>query len=167
MSRLNSKGMSGHQSHNMITDTWLTPPHIIESLGSFDLDPCTPIEMPWETARKRYTEIEDGLSQDWKGRVWLNPPYGSKATSWLNKLATHGNGIALIFARTETEMFFNEVWKKADGVLFIKGRLYFHKPDGKRAAANAGAPSCLIAYGPDNAYTLSTCNIPGKYLNIN
>ena len=27
---------------------WLTPPHILRRLGPFDLDPCAPINRPWE-----------------------------------------------------------------------------------------------------------------------
>ena len=43
----------------------------------------------------------------------MNPPYGSETPKWLKKLSEHGNGIALIYARTETRMFFNYVWDKA------------------------------------------------------
>jgi hypothetical protein len=36
-------------------DEWLTPPEIIKSLGEFDLDPCSPINRPWDTAKNHYT----------------------------------------------------------------------------------------------------------------
>lgn len=159
-------GMGTHQSAKMATDTWLTPPEIIKALGPFDLDPCTPEFMPWITAINRFTEKDNGLIQPWEGRVWLNPPYGLEAANWLYKLSKHGNGIALIFARTETEMFFKYVWGQADSILFIKGRLYFHYPDGTRAAANAGAPSCLIAFGHNNTKYLSESKIPGKLIHL-
>jgi hypothetical protein len=89
-------------------DVWLTPPYILKALGEFDLDPCAPIESerPWEMAKKHYTEIDNGLMQNWEGRVWCNPPYGDETKYWLNKCALHGNAIALTFARTETGMFF-------------------------------------------------------------
>jgi hypothetical protein len=96
--------------------------------------------------------------------VWCNPPYGLEAANWLNKLAEHGNGIALIFARTETKMFFDHVWKKADALLFIEGRLYFHRVNGEKAKANSGAPSVLIAYGSHNVETLRNCGIKGKFI---
>lgn len=64
-------------------------------------------------------------------------------------------------------MFFEQVWEKADAVLFIQGRLYFHYVDGKLAGANAGAPSVLVAYGLDNATKLRDCKIPGKFLPLN
>jgi hypothetical protein len=47
------------------------------------------------------------------------------------------------------------VWSKADGLLFLHGRLHFHYPDGTRAAANSGAPSVLVAYGQRDAQILA------------
>ncbi len=157
-------GMGNHQSAKRLKDEWLTPPGILEALGKFDLDPCAPIDRPWETAKNHYTILDDGLNQGWQGRVWCNPPYGREADKWLARLADHGNGIALIFARTETRMFFSQVWPKAQAVLFIEGRLHFHHVDGSRAAANAGAPSVLIAYGDANAATLKNCGIAGQFI---
>lgn len=160
------KGMTGVHLPTMQKDEWLTPPEILDALGSFDLDPCHPINAPWIRVPKFFTVIDDGLKQEWQGRVWLNPPYGLEAATWLEKLAKHGNGIALIFARTETEMFFNQVWEKADSVLFLKGRLFFHHVTGERAKHNGGAPSVLIAYGKENSEVLKTCGLPGKFLQI-
>jgi hypothetical protein len=156
--------MGSHQSANSDSTKWLTPPFILEELGPFDLDPCAPIDRPWEMADNHYTEVDDGLSEYWYGRIWCNPPYGREAVKWLNKLSQHGDGIALIFARTETQMFFDQVWEKADGLLFIDGRLYFHKPDGRRAENNSGAPSVLVSYGVDNSKCLKDCNIPGAFI---
>ncbi len=145
--------MSSHQK-NGGHDEWLTPPEIVGALGQFDLDPCAPIARPWPTASTHYTVDDDGLSKDWIGRVWMNPPFGREAIKWMRKLAQHGNGIALIPARTETAMFYETVWGSADAVLFIKGRPHFHTVDGKRAPFNSGAPICLIAYGGINVASL-------------
>ena len=90
----------------------------------------------------------------YKPRIWLNPPFGREAVKWLNRMVQHGNGIALVPARTETAMFYTCVWCAADAVLFIKGRPHFHHPSGERAAFNSGAPICLIAYGKHNADVL-------------
>ena len=157
-------GMGNHQSARMMKDEWLTPPEILAALGVFDLDPCAPVNRPWDTAAKHYTMLDDGLKQEWRGRVWLNPPYGRETERWLARLAHHGNGIALIFARTETRMFFTQVWPKADAVLFLEGRLHFHHVDGRRAAANAGAPSVLVAYGNENAAVLKICGLAGQFI---
>ena len=104
---------------------------------------------------------DDGLSQAWNGRVWLNPPYGSRTGEWLDKLSEHGTGIALIFARTETETWFRYVWPSASGILFLRGRLYFHHVSGQQAKHNSGAPSALVAYGSDDAMKLKVCGLPG------
>ena len=158
-----SLGIGGHQrAYEGKNDEWLTPPYIIESLGEFDLDPCSPIKRPWNTAKNHYTKEDNGLKKDWLGRVWLNPPYGQETGKWLNKLVIHGNGIALIFARTETEMFHKYVWDKADALLFLKGRLFFHYVNGNRAYSNSGAPSVLVAYGKENTESLYSSKIEGK-----
>lgn len=150
----------------MEKDEWLTPREIIAELGPFDLDPCAPIVRPWDTAAKHFTIEDDGLSRDWTAyeRVWLNPPYGSFTGHWLEKLVWHGNGIALIFARTETEDWFTHIWPKADAVFFLEGRLYFHHVSGARAKSNSGAPSALIAYGFKNFEKLRTTRIRGKFI---
>lgn len=156
--------MGSHQSAAMKNDEWLTPPSLLESLGPFDLDPCSPVDRPWSTAHEHLTVDDDGLASCWHGRVWLNPPYGREAKQWLARLAEHGRGTALIFARTETEMFFEEVWSKATAVLFLKGRLHFHHVCGKRAKANSGAPSVLVAYGRRDAHRLEMSELEGQFI---
>ena len=94
-------------------------------------------------------------------RVWLNPPYGRETFLWLERLATHGNGTALIFARTETKGFHEQVWDKATALFFFKGRLCFHRVDGSKGGT-ANAPSCLIAYGEYNAQRILEASQAGK-----
>lgn len=158
------KGMGGHQSRAAGSHVWLTPPHVIEALGSFDLDPCSLDPRPWPTAASHYAPPQDGLILPWYGRVWLNPPYGDHAGKWLAKLGEHGRGTALIFARTETESFFRQVWDQADALLFLRGRLHFHFPDGRRARHNAGAPSVLAAYGEHDMERLASSGLDGKFV---
>lgn len=159
-------GIGSHQSAAMQKDEWLTPPEIVHELGPFDLDPCAPVVRPWPTAAHHYTIDDDGLHKSWYGRVWCNPPYGRAAEQWLARLADHGDGIALVFARTETRMFFSQVWPRASGLLFIAGRLHFHHVDGSRASANGGAPSVLVAYGEENAQRLAEGRIDGRFVSL-
>lgn len=149
-------------------DEWITPKYILDSFPEFDLDPCAPIERVWDMAKKHFTVEDDGLKQDWTpySRVWMNPPYGNETGKWMQKLAKHGSGIALIFARTETRTFFDYIWDKADAILFIKGRLKFCHVTGEPADNCGGAPSCLVAYGEENANDLRNCGIKGKFLYI-
>ncbi len=163
-----NKGIGGHHAPVGETQTWLTPPDLIKSLGEFDLDPCTPIVIPWDTAKKHYNENDNGLIQNWKGRVWLNPPYDRYfIEQWLMKMADHSNGLALIFARTETEPFQNWVFPYAESILFIKGRLHFHDANGIRAKANSGAPSVLISYSEYDSLMIEQSGIKGKHVLIN
>lgn len=157
--------IGGHQSPVNKTDVWLTPPEIIKALGPFDLDPCwSPSPLP-ATANDCWQKL--GLSEPWKGRVWLNPPYGrpSIIVPWVRKMAEHNHGTMIIFARTETDMFFEYVWNKASALLFLRGRLHFHRADGTRAKANAGAPSVLVAYGDADAERLIYATEKGAPLN--
>ena len=81
---------------------WLTPSPIVQALGS----------LTWtragagghELAARTYLEErdEDGLVLPWEGRVWLNP-VRCRGLPFLERMADHGNGVALIFARTETK----------------------------------------------------------------
>jgi hypothetical protein len=151
--------LSGHQSPVMGKDEWLTPPEILAQLGAFDLDPCAPAVRPWNMAERHYTAADDGLAQEWAGRVWCNPPFGREAVKWLRRMARHGNGIALIPARTETAMFYECVWGVADAVCFIKGRPHFHHVSGQRASFNSGAPIALVAYGAENARRLEQSDL--------
>lgn len=141
---------------------WLTPPEIVQALGPFDLDPCAaPSPRPWPTAKRHIELPEDGLNAKWKGRVWCNPPFGPHTAGWLYRMAEHGNGIALVFARTDTTMFRDYVWPYADAVMFLHGRPHFHRPDGTRAKGNSGGPICLVAYGADNHTALLYSCLPG------
>lgn len=198
-----ARTMGSHQSHAPKTTTWLTPPPIIDALGgasSFALDPCAgPLwhaHRPWATAQHMNAEADaDGLALGWDGRVWLNPPYSANQIGpWLDRLADHGSGAALIFARTETEIFMRSVFGRADGLLFLAGRLHFHYPDavqhpdacdaagGHRwevkpmtdgakgcalcgvAKANSGAPSVLVAYGQDELARLDAAGLSGQFV---
>lgn len=144
------------KNFNLNTDNcaeWLTPPEILRALGPFDLDPAAPIVRPWDMAARHYTKIDDDMAQPWEGRVWLNPPYGRETFRWLARLAEHGSGLALIFARTETQGFHAEIWHKAHAIFFFQGRLRFHRVSGERGGT-ANAPSCLVAYSPEDSARL-------------
>jgi hypothetical protein len=130
-------------AHQGETNTWLTPISLIRSLGEFDLDPCGYPGHP--TASNLICQPDCGLSADWYGRVWLNPPYGKETGKWLDKLAKHGRGVALVFSRTDTS-WFQEYAAKADWVFFIKGRIKFIHTE-KGADTNAGHGSCLMGFG--------------------
>ena len=154
------KGFSklDNPSHEGQTNIWLTPLHIIRSLGDFDLDPCGQKDHP--TANEIYYLPNDGLKLPWYGRIWLNPPYGKNIGNWLRKLQSHGNGIALVFSRTDTQ-WFQEVW--LDVIFFLKGRIAFLKPD-KTISTNAGHGSILLIFGENNIKSVINSGLKGKLL---
>lgn len=158
--------MAAIGSHHRLTkdrsDTWITPRAITAALGPFDLDPCEADAMPWRHAARGITSINDGLAQPWEGRVWLNPPYHrDRVELWMKRLADHGRGTALVFARTETMWFHRQVWMRASGLLFLHGRLSFHRQDGLPAGHNSGGPSVLVAYGTDDVDRLRASGLQG------
>jgi len=71
------------------------------------------------------TKKEDGLKTPWLPwlRVWMNPPF-SNPRPWLQKLARHGNGIALTANSTDTARF-HEAAEACDAFNLLQGRMTF------------------------------------------
>lgn len=124
--------LAEHENSIGKSDDWYTPPHIFDALGlTFDLDPCSPGPGHWVPARRIYTKADDGLAQPWSGLVWMNPPFGGRNghVPWLRKFLDHGNGIALLAARTSSGWFHD--WAvRAETMLFPRGKTKFIRPDG-------------------------------------
>lgn len=151
----------------MIVDH-ITPKWIIQALGPFNLDPCAHHLQPWPCARDEIRPPDNGLSYDWYGNVWLNPPYDGREILFLKKLAAHGKGIALLAAKTDTKVFFDYVWPRANGIYFFEGRIKFYNPDGSRRKNNFRLPSVLVAYNSGNADRLRKFSTThgGRFLEI-
>lgn len=160
-------GMGGHHGSRSTTDEWLTPPEIVRHLGEFDLDPAATCDASHGSkalalAKKSYCKCDNGLAQQWKGRVWLNPPYGKETGRWLDRLSRHRDGgIALVFARTDVGYFHDSVFMRAHAVNFVMKRIKFLKADGTKPKFNGGAPSVLIAYGEENAVAIDKVPMDG------
>src|SRR6516225_538639 len=132
--------LGSHQRTVGRSQDHITPLWILDSLGgseSFDLDPAGADPRPWDCAKVTWTS--HGLERDWFGFVYLNPPFDVRQVGeWIAKLAAHGNGIALLHARTEAA-WFEPIWRRAACILFMADRIFFHRPDGIRHPHNAGA----------------------------
>jgi hypothetical protein len=165
--------LGSHQATIGKSQVHLTPKWIIDRLGPFDLDPCAADPRPWNCAAVNILQHEDGLAQEWHGRVWLNPPFDRyQVGKWIRKLAEHGDGMALLHARTDTE-WFEPCWEHALAMLFMGDRLIFCKEDGSPQTisdpkskhfgkpANSGAPPVLVAFGPVDVARLNDCGIRG------
>lgn len=162
------KGFTHESTYNESKE-WYTPRPIFDALGmEFDLDPCSPGRdiVPWIPADKHLTIIENGLVASWTGNVFMNPPYGMDTPKWFKRLALHGFGIGLVFARTDTR-WFHEFVPLADAICFIQGRVQFVKAaEAERYArggydpkGGCGAASMLVAFGKKNAEALFGANL--------
>jgi len=82
----------------------------VRTMGAIDVDPAADPghQIPAST---HYTKAENGLKHEWKGRVWLNPPFGQDVIIWFEKLEieySSGNvteAVVLWKAAVETEAF--------------------------------------------------------------
>lgn len=147
-------GVSGlvHEHPMAQTTDWWTPPWIFDALGlTFDLDVASPESgaVPWVPAKAFLTPADDGLTAPYVGRCWANPPYGRLTGPFLERMAEHGNGVALVFSRTDTK-WFQDAAATADAMCFIRKRIRFVRPDGT-AGGSSGCGSVLIAWGTDCA----------------
>lgn len=158
------------KNNSVSSDEWYTPQWIIEKLGPFDLDPCSPVNRPFDTATVHVTKEQDGLKMDWGQsedvRVWLNPPYSRPLVElFVKKMSEHNNDIALLVNRQDNVMWQEVIFPTATSMIFMRHRIHFLRPDGK-----AGQPffgSCLVAWGGYNDAVLKSCGIEGKYVVLN
>lgn len=135
-----------------MSDEWYTPNTIFNLLGlEFDLDVASPIDNKGHVpADRKYTIHDDGLSQPWIGRVWMNPPY-SKPSPWVTKWLEHGNGIALLpMAKSK---WFNELMQTNAKFVLLPSTFKFESPEGKQLSLMMG--STLWALGERNVEAIS------------
>lgn len=125
-----------------------TPQDFFDKLNEefkFTLDPCA--NDLNHKCEKYYTEVQDGLKQDWScERVFCNPPYGRSIAKWVKKCFDEvclGNcvcAVMLIPARTDTRWFHDYIYQIAE-VRFINGRLKF-----EGQSSPAPFPSMVVVF---------------------
>lgn len=139
---------------------WYTPEEYLDLardvLGGFDLDPASSAEAQKKVRAEFYFTIEDdGLKEEWHGRVWLNPPYAQPhiaefvSKMVLERRAGHVTaGIMLTHNYTDTA-WFQEAAAVADAICFSRGRVRFESPSGELAAPTQG--QAFFYFGDDVA----------------
>lgn len=149
-----------HESTANESIEWYTPPEIFKALDMvFDLDPCSPGEgKSFVPAKRHYTIVDDGLASPWEGTCWVNPPYGSETRHWMKKLAEHGDGMALVFARTDVR-WFQFYGVQADLICFVSQRVRFYQGSTTSQGGTPGAGSMILAYGAKAAEALRASNL--------
>ena len=139
--------MSGFTSgmKSSATPEWSTPRDLFDELDAefhFDLDVASTDENA--LCEKHYTKDDDGLSNEWTGSVWCNPPYGREIGKWMRKAAESNWGgvtVCLVPARTDTAWWHEWIVGHATEVRFIRGRLKFGGSD-----SGAPFPSAIVVY---------------------
>lgn len=156
------KNINDKRMLSLLDGKWCVPQEIINKLGRFDIDPCSPVDRPWNTANEHISIMDDGLTKEWKGRVFCNPPSGEEY-EWVEKCANHGNAIAMLFSKSDTKCFHDIILRYATAILWIKGRVKFHYSNGKRADS-AMLASMIVAFNHENAKVLEKSGIVGSFL---
>ena len=164
---MKAKGFTHDSVANKTVD-WYTPEWLFKEMNTtFTLDPCSPEGgVPWIPAVMHYSLKDDGLTAQWFGKVWLNPPYGTHTSAWLSRMHEHRNGIALVFSRTDTQWFHDYV-RYADAILFVKSRINFVDGLGKTGSSGSGCGSLLAAWGDENVATLERIKHLGMLIKTN
>jgi ParB family chromosome partitioning protein len=177
VAKLGMRGGAGFSTNrDLITQSsqndWRTPRKYLDAartvMGAIDLDPASGEEAN-ETvkAAKIYTEADNGLVQPWKGRVWLNPPYGGEAKLFVERLLKEyqvGNVTAacvlLNSHPTETKWFqglFDYL------ICFIHGRIHFGGPS-RDVTSSATHGSVIVYLGQERAKFIKTFSEFGAVL---
>lgn len=129
-------------------DDWETPKKLYEILDNefhFNLDPCC----TKETAKciSFYTTEDDGLSKEWRGNVFMNPPYGRQIINWIKKAKEESDKgstvVCLVPARTDTKWWHTYCMKSAE-IRFLTKRLTFEGANNK-----ATFPAAIVIFKPE------------------
>jgi len=123
---------------------WYTPPEYVELarlvLGHIDLDPASnEYAQSWIQAGQYFTQENDALFQDWRGTVWLNPPYAQPGmTQFIEKFLEEFDkgdipaAILLTHNTTETK-WFQKLIEKSTAICFPSRRIPFVSETGEKA----------------------------------
>ena len=141
----------GAPQTQLTSDDYYTPAWVFERMGlEFDIDVCAPPGgIPWIPAKRYFTMDDDGLAQEWTGRVWMNPPY-SAPRQWIERFRAHRNGVCLV--QTSKSTWFYELWNDADGIAFHSETVPF-------VGGQVFMPVCFAAFGPECVEAISRIGV--------
>jgi ParB family chromosome partitioning protein len=157
---------------------WFTPPHVIDAarqvLGGIDLDPASCAAANATVQATTFFDQEaDGLSRDWSGRVWLNPPFSkvrgkSQQALWTRKLLQehHAGRVpaaVLLVNDARGYRWFNDLLWRRYPVCLVDELLAFRRGDGARAT-HAKQASCLFYLGPEVERFREVCEPLGEVI---
>jgi hypothetical protein len=139
------------------TEEWYTPRDVVERvravLGSIMLDPASdPIPQAWIKAGHYFTVADNGLSKQWFGRVFLNPPYNGSSGRWAAKLideyrAGRVEQAIMLINSAHGYKWYEDLWTSFP-VCCLRDRLRFIKPSGE-IGGQAKKAQTLVYFGQD------------------
>jgi ParB family transcriptional regulator, chromosome partitioning protein len=147
-----------HRAQGTGENEWYTPQKYIDAaakvMGGIDLDPASS-EAANETvgAKKIFTIDDDGLTKEWAGSVWMNPPYSQPAIKhFMAKIVDEFQSGRVTEAITLTHNYTDTSWfhlaaKFASAICFTRGRIGFLSPSGEKAAPTQG--QAFMYFGDD------------------
>lgn len=135
-----------HVANNSGNNEWYTPVPYLDAarqtMGQIDCDPASSsIANQTVGATTYFTRDQDGLSQEWHGRVWLNPPYAQPLIRLFCEAAVQkyqANEIeqAVVLVNNGTETKWGQtLLSAASAACFPRGRIRFLDPDGNPSGA--------------------------------
>jgi len=133
-----------------LKDVWRTPPEIVEMLQPIDVDPCAGEDT--DIGRDaNYDKSDDGLSKQWHGRVFINPPFSEKA-QWLSESISQQANTECIFVltpdSTDTKSWWhNYIAEEADYVWFSRGRIAYINPKTGEKEKNPTFGTAISIFG--------------------
>jgi hypothetical protein len=151
---LAAQTMGGLKAQGIVE--WYTPARYIEAarevMGGIDLDPATS-ELANRTVKagRIFTAADDGLEQEWGGRVWLNPPYGKGSGLFTSKLVEEYDegrvtaAVLLLNAYGFDSGWFQPLWDYP--ICFTDHRVQFYSP--QRETGGPANGNVFIYLGPD------------------
>lgn len=139
------------------SNEWYTPQEYVEAarrvMGGIDTDPASnDTAQGWIQADTYYTKDDDGLAQEWQGRVWLNPPYGGLSGRFVAKLFDEiaagrvTEAVVLVNANSTETNWFAPLWHHT--LCFTDHRINFYSP--ARSTNGSTHGSVFIYIGPND-----------------
>lgn len=165
------------QNNTDLKDVWETPDDIFDMLDPFDVDPCAGQDTGIGT-EANFTVEDDGLAQDWFGRVFVNPPFSQK-TDWLQKAIDEQQNTECIYVLTPDSTdtiswWHGKIAPHADYIWFSEGRISYVVPashadefEDYEAGEKAGSPTfgtALSIFGEPTGAELERLHENGQLL---
>jgi phage N-6-adenine-methyltransferase len=146
-----------HRTRFTGENEWYTPAQYVEAaracLGSIDLDPASSaVAQQTVRAGRFFSRDDDGLRHEWRGRIWLNPPYSQPDIArFIDKLLMEVNAGRATEAILLTHNYTDTGWFHAAAgqcavLCFTRGRIRFVGASGEIAAPTQG--QAFFYFGP-------------------